>query len=127
MNFLRWLGVIAAAFVSASCGQSTSAGRDPLEIPNTGSLFLQPSGVTPTSVLIKAGGTISIFNSDTVDHMVASNPHPQRSDCPEINTPTLRPGATHTVTLRLMAERCGFHDFLQPGNVNFQGLITVQN
>jgi len=127
MNFLRWLGLIAAAFAFTSCGRSTSTVQDPLEIPNTSSLLLLPSGASPTNLLIKAGGTISIFNADTVDHMVASNPYPQRSDCPEINTPTLRPGATRTVTLRPMAERCGFHDFLQPGNVSFQGMITVQN
>ncbi len=126
MNFLRWLGLIAAVSVFASCGRSTSTMAS-LEIPNTGSLVLLPSGVSPTSLLIKAGGTISISNEDTVDHMVASNPHPMRSDCPEINTPTLRPGTTRTVTMRPMAERCGFHDFLQPGNVSFQGMITVQN
>src|SRR5712692_3866123 len=125
MNFLRWLGLIAAASAFASCGPSTSTMRDPLE--NTGSLLLLPSGVSPTSLLIRAGGTISISNQDTVAHMMASNPYPQRSDCPEINTPTLRPGASRTVTLRPMAERCGFHDFLQPGNVSFQGMITVQN
>jgi hypothetical protein len=127
MNSLRSLGLISAALLFASCGPAPSTARESLEIPNTGSFLLLTSGASPSNLLIKAGGTISIVNEDTVAHMFASNPYPQRSDCPEINTPTLRPGATHTVTLRPMAERCGFHDFLQPGNVNFQGMITVQN
>src|SRR5260370_41214348 len=96
MNSLGGFGLISAGLLFASCGPSTSTAREPLEIPNTGSLLLLASGASPTNLLIKAGGTIPIANQDTVAHTVASNPHPQPPACPESKTPTLPPRATHT-------------------------------
>src|SRR5260370_21252396 len=99
MNSLGGFGLISAGLLFASCGPSTSTAREPLEIPNTGSLLLLASGASPTSLLIKAGGTISIVNEDTVAHMVSSHPYPPPPDFPGINNPPLRPVATPPLTV----------------------------
>src|SRR5260370_8975908 len=87
MNSLGGFGLISAGLLFASCGPSTSTAREPLEIPNTGSLLLLASGASPTSLLIKAGGTISLVNEDNVAPMVASNPFPHPSPSPPTKPP----------------------------------------
>ena len=41
--------------------------------------------ISPASVTVTRGGRVTFVNSDTRAHDMSSDPHPEHSDCPELN------------------------------------------
>jgi hypothetical protein len=41
--------------------------------------------VNPRTVTIAPGGQVLVVNNDSRSHAFFSNPHPEHTDCPEIN------------------------------------------
>ena len=116
-------GIVAtAALVTASCGYSSPAS------PPSGSatVTITASGVTPSSLLVLPGTIVTFVNQDSVNHDIASNPHPTHTDCPEINqVRSLTPGQSEQTAAFGASRSCGFHDDSQPGNAALRGTITV--
>jgi hypothetical protein len=83
--------------------------------------------VSPKTSSVSGNGSviITITNSDSVAHQLTSNPDPQLTDCPELNTPMLAPGDQFTAAISNRGGTCGFEDLLNPADSNFQGTITV--
>jgi len=52
----------------------------------------------PNNLVIKLGDTVTWTNQDSLNHIVASNPHPVHTDLPGFESGTLRPGDSYTYT-----------------------------
>jgi hypothetical protein len=56
-----------------------------------------------------------------------SNPHPEHTDCPELNqVGFLTAGQTKQSGNLNTARTCGYHDHNQDANRSLQGTITIQ-
>jgi hypothetical protein len=56
-----------------------------------------------------------------------SNPHPEHTDCPELNQVGFVAVGQSGTTGNLNTTRtCGFHDHALPDNTSLQGSITIQ-
>ncbi len=68
-------------------------------------------------------------NNDTKSHNMASDPHPEHTDCPEINTVgLLQPGQSRETENLVTVRTCGFHDHDDPppGGAKWTGKIVIQ-
>jgi plastocyanin len=84
--------------------------------------------VSPASVTIDRGQSVTFVNSHNAAHDVSSNPHPDHTDCPPLNTiGRLVAGQTKATSSAFTTARtCGFHDHDDPDNRNLQGSIVVR-
>ncbi len=84
------------------------------------------TGVTPSSVEVAVGGTVTFVNSTGDNHDMDSNPHPVHTDCPALNVGLLRPGESRASQALTTARTCGFHDHNNPGTASLMGTITIR-
>lgn len=139
MRHVRMLAAGAAAAaavaVALSCGGSSSSATTspsgpcpsgPGPSPNT--LFITNNRICPTQTLTVTRGTqITILNSDSRVHEMDSDPHPEHTDCPELNQiGFLNPGQSRQSGNLNIARKCGFHDHGNPDNDGLKGTITIQ-
>jgi hypothetical protein len=60
-------------------------------------------------------------------HDMASNPHPEHTDCPEINSVGfLQPGQSRATGNLNTVRTCGYHDHNRATDTNLQGTIVIQ-
>ena len=83
-------GIVAAAVaLCPSCGGSDTSPTSPSPNPGGGSqatITIGADGIaSPRSVTIAPGGRVTFVNSHNRSHDMASDPHPEHTDCPEIN------------------------------------------
>jgi plastocyanin len=128
--------IAAAALVAlAACGGG-GGGGNPVTGPGTGTGSPGPSGATvtisngrvsPTSVTIAVGQSVTFVNSDGRSHNIASDPHPAHTDCPSINAVgNISNGQTKLTNSLPTARSCGFHDHDDPDNGSLKGTIIIQ-
>src|SRR4051812_30113211 len=97
----------------AACGGSTYS-PPPANDNNNNStttantLAISANGISPSTLSVAAGAQLRFQNNDSMPHEIASNPHPTHTDCPELNGPTLQPGASFTATMSGSHSSCGF-------------------
>lgn len=134
------LGVVVAAAtlaggmaLAAACGSSstatsptpTTSSCTPSSSPNT--FVIQNNQVCPQTMTIARGSQVTILNSDTQTHEMDSDPHPEHTDCPELNQiDFLNPGQSRLSGNLNTARKCGFHDHNNPSNAALKGTITIQ-
>ncbi len=83
--------------------------------------------MTPASVTIAPGGRVTMVNNHNQAHDMSSDPHPEHSQCPEINQiGFLTAGQSRTSGNFNTARTCGFHDHNLPDNTGLQGRIIIQ-
>jgi plastocyanin len=83
--------------------------------------------VTPKELTVSPGARVLFMNSDTRRHDVTSDPHPEHTDCPEINqVGALTTGQTRETGNLVAVRTCGFHDHDNPDNTNLQGRIIIR-
>ena len=129
----------AALMMIVSCGGSspTSPGgggvtvivRDGGSGGTTGAtVTITGAGVSPSTVTVAAGQTVTFVNSDNRSHEIASDPHPQHGTCPGIEggLGVLAPGQTRTTRIMANSGTCRFHDHLDDSNASLRGTINVQ-
>jgi plastocyanin len=120
----RFWALAAAGAVMAGCGGSSST------MPSTtpaATITITTSGVSPKSVTVARGSQVQFINNDTTFHDMESNPHPEHTDCPEINSVGfLSPGQSHQTGNLNTSRTCGFHDHDNPTNAGLQGSIVIQ-
>ena len=143
-----WSGLAAAAFVVATavaCGggssstptsPSTGGGGTTTTPPTTGggtatdsaTITIGTNGtISPSSVTITRGGRVTIINNHNQSHDMSSDPHPEHTQCPEINQiGFLTAGQSRTSGNFNTARTCGFHDHNLPENTGLQGRIIIQ-
>ena len=126
--------VVVAATVSACSGggSSSSGGGSSTPTspttPTTGTtITITSSGVSPRAVTVAAGSRVTFVNNDSRAHDMASNPHPEHTDCPPLNdVGFLQPGQSRQTGNLNTARTCGFHDHNRDTDTSLQGTITIQ-
>jgi plastocyanin len=126
---VTWGFWLAAAFAAAaiSCGKSDS-GTSPSTAPTaTTTINITSAGVTPKNIVISRGSQVTFVNNDSQQHEMASDPHPEHTDCPEINSVgVLNGGQTRQTGNLNTARTCGYHDHMHFENNNLKGTILIQ-
>jgi plastocyanin len=89
-------------------------------------ITITASGASPRNVTVAAGSRVTFVNNDSRAHDMNSDPHPEHTDCTEINVGDIQAGASRTTQNLTRARTCGFHDHNQPTVTALQGTITVQ-
>ncbi len=127
---------VAAACLLAACGSSSSSsaaspsgpGSPPAGAVATNTITIANSTVTPKNIVVARGSQVTFINNDAQSHMMNSDPHPDHTDCPEINqVGFLNPGQSRqTGNMTSNRSVCGFHDHNLPNVAGLQGSITIQ-
>jgi plastocyanin len=131
------LGALAAAAACGSGGGGSTGGPSSVTVisrstggtgPIGATITMNSSGLSPSSVTITSGQSVTFMNNDSRSHEIASDPHPQHGSCPSIEAGlgTLTPGQSRSTQGFANAGRCTFHDHLDDANRNFQGTINIQ-
>jgi len=120
-------GACALALLVSSCGSDNPSG------PSGGgggtvaaTITITSAGVSPKAVTVAAGSRVMFVNNDSRPHEIDSNPHPEHTDCPEINVGFIGAGASGTTQNLTRVRTCGYHDHINPDVVALQGTITTQ-
>ena len=83
--------------------------------------------VSPSEVTVTPGTRVTFVNNDSRAHDMSSNPHPEHTDCPELNqVGFLQPDQTRQTGALNTARTCGFHDHNQPGESGLQGRVIIR-
>ena len=131
---LLCLAAAAAAMLSVgACGSSGGSGTpsSPSSSPSGGesgtTITITGSGVSPRSLTVPAGTRVNFVNRDSRVHDMSSNPHPDHTDCPEINQAGfLEPGQSRQTGNLNIRRTCGYHDHNRDSDTSLQGTITIQ-
>jgi plastocyanin len=132
---VKYLALAAGFALAVNCGGSSTS---PSPNPNPGgggsagpigaTITIGANGVlSPSSVTISSGQSVMFVNNHNRDHQIASDPHPNHTDCPAINAlNTLGAGQSRATNALSTTRTCGVHDHLEDTNTNLQGRIIVQ-
>ena len=123
-------GVAAFAAFMAGCGSSSSTGPDPSltcsNVPARTVLILN-NAACPQTLTVSPGTRVTFMNRDSRAHEMFSDPHPEHTNCTELNqVGHLEPGQRRETGNLNAARRCGFHDHINDANRALQGTITIQ-
>ncbi|MEO5897675.1 MAG: hypothetical protein ABIS06_18450 [Vicinamibacterales bacterium] len=128
--------VAAALTTAAACGGGGTPTSPSGGGASTGTGSPGPSGatitiadgrVTPSSVSIIVGQSVTFINTDGRVHNMSSDPHPNHTDCPSINAVgTISNGQTKLTNSLPTARSCRFHDHDDPDNAALKGTIVIQ-
>src|SRR5262245_58776486 len=116
---------------AAACGDDSPdspAGPSGTPGPSGATITIGANGaVSPSSVTITRGQSVTFVNNHTAVHDMESDPHPQHTDCREMNAVGLiQPGQTKLSNAFQTARSCGFHDHINDTNANLRGTIVIQ-
>jgi plastocyanin len=125
---LRVARVIALSAVVGACGGSSAAPSSaPVPPVTSNTITITSSGVSPKNVQIAVGSRVLFINNDSRSHNMQSDPHPEHTDCPELETVGfLSPGQSHETKNFVTARTCGFHDHDDFSQQNLQGSIVIR-
>ena len=115
---------LLAAIGVVACGATPTDPGPPVQ---TNTITISSSGASPRNVEITAGSRVLFVNNDSRSHNMASDPHPEHTDCPEINqVGFLSPGERRETGNFVDARTCGFHDHDNPNVGNLTGKIAIK-
>ena len=130
------LGIALVLVLTAvSCsggGSSTPSAPSPTPTPTPtptpgDTITITSSGVSPKSLTVPVGSRVTFVNNDSRVHDMASNPHPDHTNCPAINQAGFLPPTQSRQTGNLTTIRtCGYHDHNRDTDTSLQGTITIQ-
>ena len=85
------------------------------------------SGVGPTGIQVPVGARVQFVNNDSRSHYIHSDPHPDATDCPELNqVGVLIPGQRRETGNLVALGVCGYHDHDRPSDTSLHGKVTVR-
>jgi len=125
----RGLSVASLLGALACGGSSPNGGPSPTctASPNTTTITISNNAVCPQNITVPRGAQVTFVNNDTRNHDMESDPHPEHTDCPEINQAGfIAPGQSRQTGNLVTARRCGFHDHQNFENTALRGSITIQ-
>ncbi|MGH9142948.1 MAG: hypothetical protein ACRD2I_17585 [Vicinamibacterales bacterium] len=134
-NVRVWIGGMLACGIALAiaCGSSSSpssaagptGGCVPSSSPNT--LVIQNNTICPQTLTVSRGAQVTVLNSDSRTHEMDSDPHPEHTDCPELNQiGFLNPGQSRLSGNLNTARKCGMHDHTSPDTASLKATITIQ-
>jgi len=128
MTSYRHAALAGSLLILGACGGSESPPTTPTPPPGaTPTITITASGVTPKTLEVPLGSRVRFVNNDSRAHNMSSDPHPDHTDCPEINQAGfLQPGQSRDTGNLVQARTCGFHDHDNPNNTALRGTITIR-
>jgi plastocyanin len=131
-TFLVFAAIVAGAAATA-CGGSNGSATMPSTnvtcstLPDAKTILISNNAVCPQTLTVPRGAQVTFINGDSRPHEMYSDPHPEHTDCPELNqVGHLEPGQTRQSGNLNNPRRCGFHDHLNFENTALRGTITIQ-
>jgi hypothetical protein len=121
--------VMAVLLCVLGCGGGGSGNpTSPSNPDNPNRITIGASGnVTPSELVVAPGTRVLFVNNHTQGHDMASDPHPEHSDCPELNqVGLLAPGASRETGNLVAVRTCRFHDHNNPSDPRLQGRIVIR-
>jgi hypothetical protein len=124
-------GIVLAsgATLLAGCRGSQGPASPGTPAPPSGTpvITISAGGVNPKNVEVAIGGRVRFVNSDAAEHFVGSDPHPDHTDCPDINqVGFLLSGQVRETGNFVQPRTCGFHDHQRPEVQALRGTITIR-
>jgi plastocyanin len=118
--------VCAGALAAAACGGSSTP-TTPTNPVQTNVVTISSTGVSPKTIQIAIGSRVTFINNDSKPHNMTSDPHPDHSDCPDINqVGFLVAGQSKETGNLTIARTCGYHDHDLPATTSLQGSIIIK-
>jgi len=128
-RLLSGLTVAVTMAMAIGCGggsSSSSTSPSPDPVPSM-TVIIANGAVSPQTITVPVGAQVTFVNNDTQDHEIASDPHPEHTDCPPINdVGYLTPGQSRQTGNLVVARSCGYHDHINFENKALQGTIIIQ-
>jgi plastocyanin len=128
----RAIGLCVAAALGAAtmaCGNSSSASPPATPTPTptpTLTITITSNGASPKTLTVAAGSQVTFVNNDSIEHQMYSDPHPEHTDCPELDSVGfLAPGQSRQTENLNIVRTCGFHDHIHFENKSLLGSITI--
>jgi len=122
----RAVAVVTALVLSLSCGGKPTP-TEPTDPVPTNTITITAAGVSPKDVQISPGTRVLFVNNDSRSHNMASDPHPDHSDCTEINQVGVLAVGQSRETGNLNSVRtCRFHDHDLPNSASLSGAIVIR-
>jgi len=123
--------VASALAIAMACGSSspasTTATAPTGSSPSATTFVIKNGQVSPKTMTVSRGTQVTMVNSDAQSHLMVSEPHPEHTDCPELDqNGFLDAGQSRQSGNLNIARNCGFHDHGDPENKGLQGTITIQ-
>jgi len=128
------VAAIALAAVMVACGggsTSPSGSGSPTPTPTPGpaglTITITSAGFSPKTLTVARGSQVTFVNNDNIIHDELSDPHPEHTDCPELNSVGfMSPGQSRQTSNLNTARSCGFHDHELFSDPRWQGTIIIQ-
>ena len=115
------------SFPALSCGSSKPAPTEPTNPTLTNTITISSAGVSPQNIQIAAGTRVLFRNEDSRSHNMASDLHPDHTDCPELNlVGLLAPGQSRETGNLNLVRTCRFHDHDMPNTSSLNGAIVIR-
>jgi len=123
---VRAAAAVLAGVLSLSCGGSSTP-TEPVNPVLTNTITITASGVSPKDIQITPGTRVLFMNSDSRAHNMSSDPHPEHTDCTEINqVGLLTPGQSRETGNLNAVRTCRFHDHDLPNSASLSGAIVIR-
>jgi len=123
-SWFRAFVAYASVLACSCCGSSSSTTPSDPSAPNT--ITITSSGISPKTLTVSAGSQVTFTNQDKINHSMASDPHPEHTDCPEIGIVFVAPGQSRQTSNLVTKRVCGIHDHDDAQNNSLKGTITIQ-
>ena len=130
-QFSKWvIGSAVTACLMTGCGGGGAPSGPSGDVPSsstTTGFTISASGVSPKQVTVSPGTRVLFTNNDQIAHWMYSDPHPDHTDCPELdNVGDLERGQTKESGNLNIVRTCGFHDHLHPDDARLKGQIIIR-
>src|SRR5262245_7786897 len=116
---------LAAAMCLAACSSKSASSlpSDPTPTPVPGStITITSTGVSPKSLQVSPVTRVLFVNNSSFSPLIFSDPHPEHTDCPEINNVGFIGPSQSKETGNLNTVRtCGYHDHDHPDDARLKG------
>jgi plastocyanin len=123
------LVVSALVLAFAACGgESPSSPSGGSNGTIAATITIDATGnATPKDVTVPAGSRVTFTNNHTANHEMTSDPHPEHTLCPSLNTVGfLVAGQSKTSSNLNTPMVCTYHDHINDTNPALKGTIRVQ-
>jgi plastocyanin len=123
-----WSVALAGTLALSAAACDSDSPTDPSDdVASCATITIANNAVSPNAVTVSPGCRVTFANNDSRNHDMSSDPHPEHSDCPAIDsTGVLRPGESRQTGNLNTVRTCGFHDHEQDQVQSLKGTITVR-
>ncbi len=132
-SMFRLFAAAAALSFAISCSEDSDNPMGPgggggSPGPSGATITIGPNGVSPSTVTINPGESVTFVNNDSRQREMTSDPHPLHTDCPAINAlGVLNVGQTRLTNALTASRTCRFHDHANNDtDPNHRGQIVIR-